>query len=123
MINISKLLKQKRDSEERLRTRDPAKGIVYSAGTPQIVGGPATVDPAPPSYTAPAAQSFRQLTDTPASYAGQAGKAVIVKSGENGLEFGAPGVWGYFEPLTDGDLINPQIIFTPQGDLLTGMVM
>ena len=34
--------------------------------------------------------SFLDLTDTPSSYIGQAGKVVKVKSGEDGLEFGNP---------------------------------
>jgi len=34
--------------------------------------------------------SFLDLTDTPSSYVGQAGKVVKVKSGEDGLEFGNP---------------------------------
>lgn len=34
------------------------------------------------------ASTFLDLTDTPDSYSGQAGKAVIVKSTEDGLEFG-----------------------------------
>lgn len=33
-------------------------------------------------------EAFSQLSDTPISYAGQAGKAVIVNSSENGLTFG-----------------------------------
>ena len=37
-----------------------------------------------------AAASFLELSDTPASYAGQAGKALIVNLSENGLEFGEP---------------------------------
>jgi hypothetical protein len=36
--------------------------------------------------------TFLDLTDTPALYTGQAEKAVLVKSTEDGLEFGAGGV-------------------------------
>lgn len=40
-------------------------------------------------------EAFSQLLDTPAGYAGQAGKAVIVNPSENGLTFGnAPGGGG-----------------------------
>ncbi len=38
--------------------------------------------------------AFLELTDAPSSYAGQAGKAVIVKMTEDGLEFGTAGSTG-----------------------------
>ena len=45
------------------------------------------------------ASAFTGLTDTPASYSGQGGKAVTVNSGETGLEFTTP---------TGGDLVVVQ---------------
>lgn len=40
-----------------------------------------------PSYIAPGVTKFTELTDVPASYTGQAGKAVKVKATEDGLMF------------------------------------
>ena len=49
------------------------------------------------------ATAFTGLTDVPSSYSGQAGKAVRVNSGANGLEFYTPSSGGTstFTSLTD----------------------
>lgn len=51
------------------------------------------------------AKNFTDLGDTPSSYAGQAGKAIIVKSGENGLEFGIGGGAGNLQQAYNGGRI------------------
>lgn len=72
---------------------------------------------------------FIQLGDTPASYLGQIGKAVVVKSTEDGLEFGVAPSGGVFsQTFGDGvattfDLVhnlNTQDLLIELWDLTTG---
>jgi len=59
--------------------------------------------------------TFLELTDTPASYAGQSGKIVKVKSTENGLEFGdnvATYLQSALTPLA-GEILRQQGIVAP----------
>jgi parallel beta-helix repeat protein len=50
-----------------------------------------------PSYIKPGVSKFTELEDAPKSYTGQAGKAVKVKTTEDGLEFGTAGVTKFIE--------------------------
>jgi uncharacterized protein YcnI len=53
-----------------------------------------------PSYIKPGVSKFTELEDTPKSYTGQSGKALRVKTTEDGLEFGTAGV-SKFTELSD----------------------
>lgn len=111
-MNLCKILKQKRDAEQRLRQSDTAKNVIIidSDGTQQAVdpakptwddiqGKPNTYPPALHSHeeyltsedlpTVP--EKLTDFADTPASYEGQAGKALVVNDTEDGLVFGASG--------------------------------
>ena len=59
----------------------PVEAVTVGAGL-QLVSGTLSL------VTAPGASDFLSLTDTPDSYSGQAGKAVLVNAGATALEFG-----------------------------------
>lgn len=71
--------------------------------------------------------AFIELKDTPNVYEGNAGKVVAVKRDESGLEFieasTGRGTIGHYEPLTNGNPDDPQLLFTPDGDILMGRVI
>jgi hypothetical protein len=65
----------------------------------------------------PSSDTFLELTDTPDSYAGQAGKIVAVNPGESALEFipasasgGAPATAQYLTLALDGTLSNERVL-------------
>ena len=110
-MHISRVLKEKRDKENRLVLSDPGKGIVFSAGSE-------TEDP---SFVEPARQRFTQLTDTPSGYADQAGKQLVVNEAETGVEFveDTPATWyRVYEPLTNANPFSPAILFCSLGDII-----
>lgn len=78
----------------------------------ETAGAAATVQGNLESHTGdtdnPHDTSFTKLTDAPASYSGQSGKAVKVKSTEDGLEFGevSSGEIGVANLLKNGNFIN-----------------
>jgi len=68
---------------------------------------------------------FTDLLDTPSSYAGQSGKAIIVKAGEDGLEFGVAsggsGLVNGYLPMPERDVDPPTLdnygsIYTKEDD-------
>ena len=112
MDNLCKVLKKKRDAEQRLRQSDTAKNIIIIDSD----GAQQAVDPAKPTWDdiqgkpdefPPEEHSheeyltsedlldvparFTDLVDTPSNYTGQAGKALVVNDTEDGLVFGASG--------------------------------
>jgi hypothetical protein len=65
----------------------------------------------------PSSDTFLELTDTPDSYGGQAGKIVAVNAGANALEFipasasgGAPATAQYLTLALDGTLANERVL-------------
>lgn len=87
-MNLAKTLKKKRDAEERLRKRSPSPTFVSG-------GGPSGGDIFVTEQTIVNQinnLSFADLPDTPASYTGQEGKVLAVKSTEDGLEFVQAGI-------------------------------
>jgi hypothetical protein len=91
-MNLSKELKKKRDSEDRLRQSSPQ--IQYIEGTGYIdLSKLAAKDHK---------HAFTDLTDSPADYTGMVGKVVKVKSTEDGLEFGEGG--GAIQQATETEL-------------------
>lgn len=53
------------------------------------------------------ASEFTGLTDTPSSYTGEGGQAVIVKGTEDGLEFGTAGGGANLEIKDEGTILTP----------------
>ena len=66
--------------------------------------------------------TFTDLTDTPANYTGQAGRAVLCNSGETGLVFGtvaaSGGAGGYSEPLICAS--SGEFLYASNNDILSG---
>jgi len=96
-MNLAELTKRQRDAAMRQQLNDPAKGIIISEGSDGTgsVANPAapgwnSIQNKPASYP-PASHTFISHSDVPLSYTGQAGKALIVKATEDGLEFGQAG--------------------------------
>jgi hypothetical protein len=63
--------------------------------------------------------TFLDLKDVPGAYVGQVGNVVVVNNTGDGLAFKS--IKSY-EPLTDGDLDNPDFIFG-SGDILMGVMV
>jgi hypothetical protein len=70
------------------------------------------------TWTLAAATKFTELSDVPSSYAGQAGKAVVVKDTEDGLEFGtvAGGIASGWELIKKGTFTGTIDITGLNGD-------
>lgn len=104
-MNLAELTKRQRDAAIRQQLQDPAKGVVISEDSD---GGGGVTNPAAPNWNSminkpavfpPESHAVTSHSDAPASYIGQAGKALVVKSTEDGLEFGNAGggsaAWDY----------------------------
>jgi len=96
-MNLAELTKRQRDAAMRQQLQDPAKGVIISEGSD---GSGTVANPAAPQWSSiqgkpasypPASHSVISHEDAPQSYTGQAGKALIVKATEDGLEFGGSG--------------------------------
>jgi len=70
--------------------------VSFSSTTVSVPSGPGPITVTLQTQTPAFNTDFISLTDTPASYTGQAGRVVAVNSGESGLEFivGGATTWG-----------------------------
>lgn len=102
MKNLAKQMKRQRDNERRLDKVSPQ--ISFVGGESEE--SPGVSDPlnlaTKTELTAGLAgksdtthtHEFTELTDAPTAYTGNAGKAIVVKATEDGLEFGNAGSGG-----------------------------
>lgn len=82
-MSLARAMKNKRDDEARLRQRSPTP--VFVGGTTETFVDIANLATKAEVEAKP--DALLELTDTPDSYTGQAGKAVVVKATEDGVEF------------------------------------
>jgi len=100
-MNLAILTKRQRDAALRQQTQDPAKAtIIVSEDT---AGSGSVTNPATPTWESlagkpalypPIPHSLLSHADVPVSYAGQSGKTLLVKTTEDGFEFGNAGGGG-----------------------------
>ena len=80
---LAKILKQKRDAEDRLRSNSPQ--TVFVPGAPGDIEGTETIQTI--LVDGDLVEAFTDLTDVPNTYIGQSGKVLACNTLENGLEF------------------------------------
>jgi hypothetical protein len=96
-MNLSLTLKRKRDAEDRLRRTSQQPVFSEASGGEQSFSNPddyATKGDLAGKADTTHSHSFLSLTDTPDSFAGQAGKVPFVKATEDGFEFKPAGSGG-----------------------------
>ena len=100
MGKLAKLTKRQRDNAFRQQSQDSNKNIVTSeSGT----GAQSVANPTAPTWDSllgkpatfpPSTHAITSHSDSPGAFAGNAGKAIIVKATEDGFEYGAAGGGG-----------------------------
>lgn len=115
MDNLSKVLKRKRDAEDRQRRSDPTKNIIIGEDG---VGGQAAHNPA--DALTVAVESLNSLAGDVTLAAGA--NITITPSGQT-LTIAATGGGSYFEPVTNGDPSSPEILFDGDGDVIMSEVV
>lgn len=99
MVTLAELTKRQRDQAFHQQMQDPNKGVIISSESAEGRSG-SLANPAFPVWNSiqnkpetfpPAAHSMVSHADAPASYAGQAGKALVVNPTADGLVFGDTG--------------------------------
>ena len=95
-MNLAILTKRQRDAALRQQVQDPAKGTIIVSE--DAAGAGSVTNPAAPTWESlagkpaaypPSSHSLLTHADVPNSYAGQAGKTLLVKATEDGFEFGS----------------------------------